>query len=272
MATIDTKRNPFMQILLILISAFTFVLIFYFLVMINAKIKETKYIGNIQRENIISVSKTGTVYVRPDLAVVTITATTNEKTVTAAINKNSEKSAAIKEFLKQQGVEDKDIKTVNYIVNPRYEYIKLLADELESSILYPNGKRTLVGYEASESLEVKIRQLDKIGDITTGAVKAGADDVGNLVFTVENIDIAKAQARAEAIAKAKSEAQIIANNLDIHLGKIVGFNESGNTPIYFNAAKAYDESSISFGSTPQASVSIGENKIEVTVNITYEIN
>ena len=270
MASVEIKQNPLFQVFMILASALAFVIIFYFLVVINAKIKEAKYIGNSQRDNIISVSKTGTVYIKPDLAVVTITTTTEAKTADAAINKNNEKSSAIKELLKQQGIEEKDIKTVGYNVYPRYEYIK--SEDLTSS--YVGGKRTLAGYEATESLEVKIRQMDKIGEITTGAVTAGADDVGSLSFTVENMDNVKSQARSQAIANAKTEAQTIANSLGVQLGKIVGFNESGNNPIYYNDAlkSSYGAGAIALESAPQASVSVGENKIEVTVNITYEIN
>lgn len=262
----EMKKSVLPQILMIITAALLFVLTFYFLVAINTKIKESQNIGSdTANKSTISVSKTGTVYVKPDLAVVTVTTTTDAKTASDAINQNRDKSSAVITFLKAQGVLDKYIKTVNYNVSPKYDY----SATMDSQIYPPIRQPKLVGYTATESLEVKIKQLDKIGDITTGAVTAGASDVSSLNFTVENTDVVKMQARAQAIADARTDAQSIANGLGIKLGKIVGFTESGYNPIYYS----YDMAKSSgIGSAPAAQpVQTGENKIDVTVNIIYEI-
>ncbi|MFA5087274.1 MAG: SIMPL domain-containing protein [Candidatus Paceibacterota bacterium] len=264
MALEEIKNNPLSQVIMIIVAVLLFVITFYFLVMINAKVKETQYIGGGQN-NVISVSKTGTVYVKPDLAVVTITSTTDAATASDAISKNRDKSSAVLTFLKAQGVEDKYIKTVSYSVNPKYEYVSAI-----SAIDYARPlNQKLVGYTATESLEVKIKQLDKIGDITTGAVTAGASNVSGLSFTVENIDAVKADARNQAIANAKADAQSIAKGLGVNLGKITGFTESGSYPYYaYDMAKS---SGIGGGVPTAVPVATGESKIDVTVNITYEI-
>lgn len=259
----EIKKGGMLQVLMIVASILLLVISLYFLVVINAKIKETQYIGmGDPKSNVISVSKTGTVYTKPDLAIVTITSTTEAKTASDAITKNREKSAAVLGFLKDQGIQDKDIKTTNYNVYPKYEYVSVSS----SSEIYYDRNQKLVGYTATESLEVKIRQLDKIGDITTGAVSKGANDVSGLNFTVENMDAEKAKARSQAIIDAKADAQSIANGLGVKLVKIVNFTESGNYPYY-----AYEMTKSIGAGVSSAPVATGENKIDVTVNITYEI-
>jgi uncharacterized protein YggE len=269
MALEEIKRGPLPQVIMIIIAVLLFVFIFYFLVLINAKVKETQYIGTgSQQNNVISVSKIGTVYAEPDLAVVTITSTTDAKTASDAISQNRDKSSAVITFLKTQGVQDKDIQTTGYNVYPKYDYGSSVIVPMQTDI-YPSRTPRLIGYTATESLEVKIRALDKIGDITTGAVTAGASDVSGLSFTVENIDAVKAQARNKAIVDAKADAQNIANGLGVRLGKIIGFTESGTYPY-----PVYDMAKSSGAGVASATqpVATGENRIDDTITITYEIN
>ncbi|MDD5569164.1 MAG: SIMPL domain-containing protein [Candidatus Pacebacteria bacterium] len=262
----DLKKGVLPKVIMGLFAAFLFVLVFYFLIAINAKIRETNHLG--KEDSTVSISKTGTVYATPDLATVTITVTTEAKTADDALNQNREKAGKIVDFLKAQGIQDNDIKTIYYNLYPRYEYESSSAPE----IYYPSGQRYLAGYDATESMEVKIRQLDKIGAITQGAVTSGATDVSGLTLTIENEEQLKTQARNLAIAKVKVEAGDIATGLGVKLGRIVGFTESNYIPPMFGYGITA-ESAKGSGSTPSAApVATGENKVEITVTITYEIN
>lgn len=256
----EIKKGILPQILMIITAILLFVITFYFLVAINTKIKEAENIGE---KNTISVAKTGTIYVKPDMATTTITVTTDATTASEAITKNREKSSAVISFLKEQGLQDADIKTVNYNVYPKYEYY-----DLSSSAYYRNQR--IAGYTATESLEIKIKDLEKIGDITTGAVSAGASNIGDLRFTVEDSDSIKMQARTQAIEKSKIDAQSIANGLGVVLGEVVGFSESGYLPVYYDTVMKSSVSGMG-GAIESQPVSVGENKIEVTVTVTYEI-
>ncbi|MFA5013212.1 MAG: SIMPL domain-containing protein [Candidatus Paceibacterota bacterium] len=267
--TEQTKQYGVLSKAIMLVFAiFLFVVTFYFLVAINAKIKETQRPSK-ETTTTVSVSKTGTVYVQADLAVVDLTVTTEAKSADGALTQNRAKASKVLEFLKAQGVQEKDIKTINYNLYPRYEYSKAGA----GAEIYPpisDGQRYLVGYDATETIEVKIRELDKIGAITQGAVTAGVTDVGSLNFTVESEDAAKNQARSQAIVNARAEAEMIASGLGVQLGQIVGYTESNNFPYYGmgGAMKSLDSSVATPSAVP---VAVGENKVEVTVNITYEI-
>jgi len=250
--------------LLIILAVFLLALTVSTIVGIQNKIKEGKYIGQeIETKNTITVSDKGEVYAKPDLALTDFSVITEKKTVAEAMSENAEKMNAVIDFIKEQGVEDKDLKTVNFNIYPRYEWYDTIQ-------FYPQGKRVLVGYEVQQSLEVKIRDMEKIGDIIQGATDAGANQVGDLQFTIDNPDELKKQARGQAIEKAKNKAEELASQLGVKLVRITNFSESGVIPYYYGFEKA-----VGMGGgeeAPAPEIETGENKIEITVSITYEIN
>ena len=168
--------------------------------------------------------------------------------------------------VKNQGVADKDLKTTGFAIYPRYEGQKETA-----CLIYPcpESKRVLVGYEITQTLEVKIRDMAKIGDIIQGATDAGTNEVGDLQFTVDKEEELEKQARTEAIEEAKIKAKELAGQLGVKLVKITNFSESGTTPI---PMPLYLESKAMGGETETPQIQTGENKISVTVSITYEID
>lgn len=226
------------------------------------KVKEGKYIGQeIETRNTITVSGEAEVYAKPDLALTTFSVITEAKTVSEAMTENTGKMNAVIDSVKKQGVEDKDLKTTNFNINPRYEWRK----ETE---IYPQGERILVGYEVRQSLQVKIRDMEKIGKIIEDATDAGANQVGNLQFTVDEQDEIRKQARVDAIKKAKAKAEELASQLGVNLVRITNFSEGGVIPRYYALEESLGKGG--GGETPQ--IEVGENKIEVQVSITYEIN
>jgi len=259
-------KKCLLALLMVTLSVFLLVLIVSTAVDIQNKIKEGKYIGKeLETRNIITVSDTGEVYAKPDLAIATLSVVTEAKTVTKALSENTEKMNAVINFVKNQGVEDKDLKTTSFNIYPRYEYQRI---EIEI-YPYPPGKRVLVGYEVSQSLQVKIRNMEKIGQIVEGATDAGANQVSDLQFTIDKQDELKKQAREQAIEKSKAKAKELASQLGVNLVKITNFSESSVIPYYYDYALEKAEGIGGGGETPQ--VETGENKIEVTVSITYEI-
>jgi hypothetical protein len=165
------------------------------------------------------------------------------------------------------GVPERDLKTTSFNIYPRYEYMKIQPEIYP----YPPGKRVLVGYEISQRLQVKIRDLTKVGKIIEEATAAGANEVGDLQFTIDKEDELKAQARKEAIDKAKAKAKELAKQLDIKLVRISNFSESGSSPIFYRAENAMGTGG-GLGPAPIPQIETGENKISVTVTITYDIN
>ena len=208
-------------------------------------------------ENTIKVSATSDVFAKPDLALSTFSVLSEAKTVGEAMQDNAAKMNAVIAFVKSQGVDDKDIKTTNFSVSPRYEWRE------------KTGERVSVGYEVSQSLQVKIRDLAKIGDIIQGATEAGANEVGNLQFTIDNEDALKEEARNKAIEEAKTKAKNLAEKLGISLVKIISFSESGDYPMPYYVPTSKEALGIGGGATPD--IQPGENKISVTVSLIYQI-
>ena len=226
------------------------------------KLKENRFIGKeAEVKNTISVSGTGEIWAKPDLALIDFSVVGEKKTVIEAMAENTKKMNSVIEAIKSQGVEEKDLKTTNFSISPRYEWY-------EKSEIYPAGKRVLVGYEVNQTLQVKIRDLTKIGNIIQVATEAGANQVGDLRFMIDKQDELKSQARKEAIEKAKVMAKEIAGQLGVKLVKITNFSENATAPIPY---PYFMERAMGGGAeTPQ--IQTGENKIEVQVSITYEID
>lgn len=233
---------------------------------VQNKIKQGRYIGQeVETKNTITVSGTGEAYAKPDLALITFSVRNESKTVSSAMAENTANMNAIISVIKSKGIKDKDLKTTSFNVYPRYEWQKEQAETWPHS----EGKRVLVGYEISQSLQVKIRDLNKMGEIIQGATDAGANQVGSLQFTIDDQDSLKKEARKEAIEEAKEKAEELADQLGIKLVRITSFSEGGVVPRYYDYA--LKESAIS-SESPMPQIETGENKIEVSVSITFEIN
>lgn len=245
------------------------VLIVSICVGISNQIKTGKYIGqDVVSRNTITVSGEGEIYAKPDLALTTFIVKIEAKTVEKAMSDNTEKMNAVIEAMKGADIEEKDLKTTDFSIYPRYEYRTDYSIQTE---IWPRPEtRVLVGYEVTQSLQVKIRDMAKIGDVIQKAVDAGANQSGGLQFTFDDPDTLKNQAREEAIKEAKDKAETLAKQLGVKLTKIVNFSEGGYypTPLYYDSAtiKGMGEESVS------PTIETGENKITINVSITYEIN
>src|SRR3989338_8945548 len=90
---------------------------------------------------------------------------------------------------------DRELKTASFNISPRYEWRK------------DGGERILVGYDVYQSLQVKIRNLEKVGLVIQSATEMGANDASGLQFTVENEDTMKSKVRKQAIDEAKAKAK-----------------------------------------------------------------
>jgi len=261
-----TKDIAFAIVLDLFLVVFTVLM----LVDIQNRVKQGKYIGqDIESRNTITVSDTGEIYAKPDLAITTFSVLTEAKTVARALGENTAKMNKVIDSMKAEGIKTADLKTTNFSIYPRYDWLKETACDLYPCP--PEGKRVLMGYEITQSLKVKIRDMEKIGDIIQKATDTGANEVGNLQFTIDNEDNLKKQARGQAIKKAREKARELASQLGVNLVKITNFNESFSTPRFYEYGYAM-EKAMGEAAPEAPQIETGENKISVSVTITYEIN
>ena len=222
-----------------------------------SKLREYRYIGSgLQYRNTINVIGEGKVMAKPDIALVKASVVSEGKNVTAVQDANTKNMNKIIEFLEDSGVKEKDIKTVNYNLNPRYVYREGAAPRI-------------AGYSITQGLEIKIRDLDKVGQILEGTVTAGANQINSFVFRVDDDEELRAEAREIAIKEAKKKAKELASQLGVKLVKLSGYNESFSNPIMYKEM-SYDMAGRGGGGLPN--VQAGENEIIVNVNLSYEID
>jgi len=213
-----------------------------------------------EQDNTISITGFAEVNAKPDVAQITLTVISENKDLGLASEENNQKINTIIDFLKENSIEEKDIKTSLYNINPRYEY----------SNDYKN--RYLASYEVRQSLDVKIRNLDIVGEIVAGATSKGANDISSLQFIIDDDGLLKEQAREKAIEDAKLKALKLGKDLGVSLTEIIGFYENTYTPVFreYSAMKSMDNVAEAVQLTAP-SIQTGENTITSNITIVYKI-
>jgi uncharacterized protein len=205
----------------------------------------------------ITVTGRGEVQATPDVVQISLGVQTGaQPTAEMAMKKLSSTFDSVLAAVKSEGIKDEDIKTTNLNINPQYDY--------------NNGKRTLRGFEASENIQVKIRDFGKISDVLGKTVLEGVNQVGGVSFAVDDPDELREEAQEKAIEDARENAKQLSKALDVRLGKVKSFtsNQSGGNapPVYARAELKVAED---FAGGPP--VEAGSQEITSTVTITYEL-
>lgn len=240
--------------------------------MIISEIKGYRFIGGgVSATNTISVSGEGEVFAVPDIANISFTVREEAKKVSDAQDKVTAKVKSALAGVRKQGVADKDIKTENYSSYPKYEWqegtMSCLALDCPPS---RPSKQVIVGYEVSQTVTIKVRNLEIVNELVDGLATKGVTNMQGPNFAIDNEDGLKAEARKIAIEKARAKAEVLARDLDVTLVRVVSFSEGGYYPIYTRTTMASMEkgmdSDMGAPEIPQ-----GEEKITSSVTVTYEI-
>lgn len=222
------------------------------------KIKEGRYIGQeAQYKNTIFVSGQGKVLSKPDIGQVVLSVISEATSVAVAQKNNTEKMDKVTKAMKDLGIKEDDLKTASYSITPRYQYT--------------SGRSNIIGYEVAQGLEVKIRELDKVGEILGQAASAGANQVGSLTFTFDDPEKLKSEARQEAIDNAKAKAKDLAKSLGVSLGKVTSYSESTSDDSTSVPMYASKEGLGMGGATAAPDIQTGQNEIQIDASISYEI-
>lgn len=257
------KRRLFNSVLTVVII----LAVFLGVKSLNA-LKENSYIGRGEYPaNVISVTGTGEVLAVPDTGSFSFSVVEEGKTVKDAQDKATKKINSVIDAIKSGGVEEKDIKTENYTLYPKYDYI---AQQICTREYCPPTKQVLSGYEVNQSVTVKIRNTEKAGEILTKVGSLSVTNISGLNFIIDDPESVQDEAREKAITDAKEKAKVLSKSLGVRLKKIVNFQEGGNYPVYY-AMGGVEKLSADVASTPVPQLPVGENKITSNVTITYEV-
>lgn len=220
--------------------------------------------------DVLTVQGSGQATLAPDVARISFTVEHTAVAVADAQAATTKQTNAVLEYLKKQGLAEKDIKTQSYTIMPQYSYPNPCA--YASGIDCPaySGTPKVTGYQVSQSVQVTVRDLSTVGALLSGLGGLDVQNVSGPGFALDDSTAGYNAARADAIQKAKSQASVLAKQLGVRLGKIVNFSESSGGyayPMY----KAMDSIGAGVTAAVAPSVPTGENTYSASVSITYEL-
>ncbi|MBI2482373.1 MAG: SIMPL domain-containing protein [Candidatus Vogelbacteria bacterium] len=188
------------------------------------------------------------------------------KDLAALQEQNSVKTQKINDFLKSKSVADKDIKTENYSVEPRYQYYGCPRD---GGACPPAD---IVGYTITQSVSIKVRDFKQVSEILAGVVVAGANNVSQLSFKIDDPSKVRNEARALAIIKAREQANSIAKAGGFRLGQLLSIEEAyNNQPMpYYGLEMGGDMIKASMAPVTPA-IEPGSQEVVVNIVLRYEI-
>jgi uncharacterized protein YggE len=171
-------------------------------------------------------------------------------------------------FLKEAGVEEKDIKTSNYNLNPKYTWVPqaCLAGQY-----CPGGEQKIDGYEVYQMVTVKVRDLGTSGELISGVGEQGATDISGLTFTIDDEDSLQTEARNLAIADAKAQADILAKQLGVKIVRMTSYYDETSNPgaPYYGMGGDMMAKSEDMAIVPD--MPAGENTITARVSMMFEV-
>ena len=200
-------------------------------------------------DRLVTVTGDATVSVAPDTAVIRIGVTSQGKTAREASDANTKKMTAVLAAIKDSGIAERDIQTSRLSLQPQYDPSKA-------------GPARLLGFQVTNQVTVKIRDIDKLPSTLDQAIGAGANEMSGIEFIVSEQSKLLDQARDEAIADAHRKAALYAQAAGGKLGHVVAITEEGSTP------PPRPMAALRASAVP---VAPGEQTLRASVSVSYEL-
>lgn len=200
-------------------------------------------------ERLVTVTGEATVSVAPDSAVIRIGVTSIGKNAREASDANAKKMTVVLAAIRDSGIAERDIQTSRLSLQPQYDPNKA-------------GPARLLGFQVTNQLTVKIRDIEKLPSILDNAIGAGANEMSGIEFVVSEQSKLLDQARDEAVADARRKAALYAETAGGKLGKVVSITEEGAS------APPRPIAALRAGAVP---VAPGEQTLRASVSISYEL-
>ncbi|MGA7389526.1 MAG: SIMPL domain-containing protein [Pseudolabrys sp.] len=200
-------------------------------------------------EKLVTVTGEATVAVAPDTAMIRLGVGTQEKTAREASEANARQMTAVIAAIKDTGVADRDIQTSRLSLQPQYDPNK-------------SGTARLTGFQASNQVTVRIRDIDKLPTVLDRAITAGANEMSGIEFVVSEQSKLLDQARDDAIADTRRKADLYAKAAGAKLGRVVSITEEGSAP------PPRPIQALRAGAVP---IAPGEQTLRAIVTVSYEL-
>jgi uncharacterized protein YggE len=206
---------------------------------------------------LLTVSGHGEVSGVPDQAQLSAGVTTTAKTAEEALAQNATQMNGVFAALKRLGVPERKIQTSNFSIQPQYPPYNQ----------NNTGLQHIIGYTVSNQVSVTLDDVKKLGPAIDALVAAGANQVNDVSFTIDDTKSLVTKARIEAVADATDRANTYAKAAGVSLGNIVSISDADvmvqpPMPMRARAMVAQDK-------TP---VAAGEESVSASVTIVWEIH
>lgn len=191
----------------------------------------------------------------PDIATASAGVVTQSADANTAMRENAAQMAKVVAAIRAAGVADRDVQTSGVNLNPQYRYVE-------------NQPPAITGYQASNTVNLTVRDIAKLGRILDALVATGANQINGPTFDIDQKEPVYDEARRAALDKARRRADMYAAALGLHVRRIVSIDETGGAnlprpmPMMAMAKMARDEA------TP---VSPGENVLSVNLDVVFEL-
>jgi uncharacterized protein YggE len=202
---------------------------------------------------LLDVTATGKTTRVPDLATIRAGVVTQAATAAAALSDNANRMSAVLSALKRAGIQPRDIATANVSLQPQYRY-------------EDNKPPVITGYQATNNVSIRFRDIAKSGAILDALVAQGANQIDGPNLSLDQPDAALDEARVDAVKRAQARAQLYAKAAGLSVSRILTIAEGGEIagppppmPVYrMAAAKAAD-----------TQVMPGESDVTVTITVRF---
>ena len=203
------------------------------------------------------VTGEGIIETPPDLAVLRFGVMTTSKSAKAATRANNGSIAKIISALKEEGISSEDLETTRFSLSPQREYRK-------------NQPPMVIGYQVSNTLLVKVRDLDRVGEYMELIVESGGNNFESLSFTVEDTHEMEEEARVLAIENALNKAEMMTGALDSKVGLPLTIQEISHSNRLVQQRRMMETDVMMASEVPIQAPS--ELNIRVRVQVKFEIN
>lgn len=215
----------------------------------------------------------------PDLALFNAGVVTQGVTAAEALSTNSARMERVVAALKRAGIEDRDLQTAAVSLQPRYSNperdAQIRARELRQTYVPPAETEAprIIGYEARNTLQIRVRRLERMGRIMDTLVSEGANQIDGPSFTVDDQRAALDEARVQAMANARARAELYARAAGLKVARILSITEGGG---YFPVSRDIVVTASMAGPPappppPPPPIAAGELALGVSVSVQFEL-
>lgn len=203
----------------------------------------------------LSVSAQAEVTRVPDIANISTGVITQGADANAAMRANAVQMEKLMAAIRAAGIAERDIQTSGINLHPQYRHVK---DE----------PPTITGYNANNTVQVRVRDISRLGRVLDAFVANGANQINGPSFAVDKPEAAYDEARVAALDKAKARAELYARSLGLRVRRVVSISESGGRyapPVPMMRAMAVSEA------MADTSVSPGETTLSANIDVVFEL-